>query len=248
MNEITHKALMVEVERAVRPVRASHVRKLRMREELLAHLTAIFEEEIARSGDEETAMQQARIRFGDPRELAGELQQAVPKRDRLRFLLDQVVFQSSDSLLRLTVKYLLGTAVIFALSVVILLLSLWVRGRDPIFGTRIYVVGVMSAIIMGFMMLGILFIERLRKTFFADESRHSGVRAVIDILLCICAFPLLAFINYAALTGDLSASLTYFFTGCFFAPVAPVIFILMARQYDREMRVQEKWTSLEVDA
>jgi hypothetical protein len=38
-------ALRKQVERAVRPVLAREKRKLRMREELLAHLTAIFGEE-----------------------------------------------------------------------------------------------------------------------------------------------------------------------------------------------------------
>ena len=38
------------VERAVRPVQAGPTKKLRMREELLAHLTAIHEEELAHLG------------------------------------------------------------------------------------------------------------------------------------------------------------------------------------------------------
>ena len=42
--------LMVHVERAVRPVRANPARKFKMRQELLAHLTGIYDEELARSG------------------------------------------------------------------------------------------------------------------------------------------------------------------------------------------------------
>ena len=40
MNEVTLKELKIVVERAVRPVRATLARKRKMREELLAHLTA----------------------------------------------------------------------------------------------------------------------------------------------------------------------------------------------------------------
>jgi len=78
MNDVPLHQLRILVERAVRPVRATMVRKRRMREELLAHLTAIFEEEAARLGDEQAALERAAERFGDPAELAAELQQSAP--------------------------------------------------------------------------------------------------------------------------------------------------------------------------
>lgn len=66
------------VERAVRPVRASRARKRRMRQELLAHLSAAFEEERIRIGDERLALARAVGRFGDAAELTRELQASVP--------------------------------------------------------------------------------------------------------------------------------------------------------------------------
>ena len=56
---------MVLVERAVRPVQAGPKKLTRMREELLAHLMAIYEEELARLGDESAARAEAIWRFGD---------------------------------------------------------------------------------------------------------------------------------------------------------------------------------------
>src|SRR6185312_9918372 len=56
---------------------------LRMREELLAHLTAIYEEELARLEDETAARAEAIQRFGDPETLTLELQQSVEWRDRM---------------------------------------------------------------------------------------------------------------------------------------------------------------------
>src|SRR4029453_2663722 len=52
MNEATHENLMKVVERAVRPLRAGTARKLAMREELLGHLTANYEEELARQTED----------------------------------------------------------------------------------------------------------------------------------------------------------------------------------------------------
>jgi hypothetical protein len=50
-----------------------------MRQELLAHLTAVYDEERGRLGDDHLAVYQALRRFGDPAELTRELQAAVPR-------------------------------------------------------------------------------------------------------------------------------------------------------------------------
>jgi hypothetical protein len=73
---------MIQVERAVRPVRATAGRKDRMREEFLAHLTAIYEAELARLGDPALARQQALARFGDPADLTRELQASLSRTER----------------------------------------------------------------------------------------------------------------------------------------------------------------------
>jgi hypothetical protein len=80
------KELKICVERAVRPVRASSRHKDRMREELLAHLQELYNEELARLGDPSAALEQAARRFGDPAELRGELQQSVPLMERWLFV------------------------------------------------------------------------------------------------------------------------------------------------------------------
>ena len=79
----TTLALMKIVERAVRPVRANTIRKRKIRDELLAHLTAIYDEELTRLDDPALAVAAAAKRFGDPTELTDELQQTVPRRERL---------------------------------------------------------------------------------------------------------------------------------------------------------------------
>ena len=75
--------LMVHVERAVRPVRAGPARKLKMRQELLAHLSGIYDEELAHHGDPAAARAEALRRFGDPAALTGELQDSVPSAERV---------------------------------------------------------------------------------------------------------------------------------------------------------------------
>jgi hypothetical protein len=81
MNESNLKQLKIIVERAVRPVRSSTGRKHKMREELLAHVSGVFEEELARLGDDRTALERTALRFGNPAQVTRELQESVPARD-----------------------------------------------------------------------------------------------------------------------------------------------------------------------
>jgi Clp amino terminal domain, pathogenicity island component len=76
-------AQMKIVERAVRPLQASTPRKRKMREELLAHLVAIYDEEVARLRNPAAALIAAAERFGSPDELAEQLQAALPFRERM---------------------------------------------------------------------------------------------------------------------------------------------------------------------
>jgi hypothetical protein len=84
-------AQMKIVERAVRPVRAGTPRKRRMREELLAHLSAIYEQEQARLHNPEAAMDAASKRFGDPDELADELDAGLPYHERISCFAERFV-------------------------------------------------------------------------------------------------------------------------------------------------------------
>jgi hypothetical protein len=77
--------LMKQVERVVRPVRAGNARKMQVREELLAHLTALYEEERERLRDDDAALSVAMARFGDPGDLAAELDAAVGPMQRMAY-------------------------------------------------------------------------------------------------------------------------------------------------------------------
>jgi hypothetical protein len=81
MNDAILIQLKILVERAVRPVTASTARKRKIREELLAHVSGVFEEELARLGDERAASERTALRFGNPAEVTRQLQESVPAGD-----------------------------------------------------------------------------------------------------------------------------------------------------------------------
>lgn len=91
--EVTGERLeqMKLVERAVRPVRASSSRKWKMREELLSHVSCLYDEEFSRLGDAKAAMEAASRRFGDPGELSREFQHSLPMRERWFYLLQRIL-------------------------------------------------------------------------------------------------------------------------------------------------------------
>jgi hypothetical protein len=80
------KRLQREIERIVGPLYASEWRKNRMREELLAHWSRLYDEELARVRDENRALDAARARFGDAAEISRTLQQSVPLVERVLFV------------------------------------------------------------------------------------------------------------------------------------------------------------------
>jgi hypothetical protein len=55
-----------------------------MREELLAHVVGVFEDEWAKLGDERAAVERTALRFGNPAEVTRQLQESVPARDAVR--------------------------------------------------------------------------------------------------------------------------------------------------------------------
>ncbi len=87
MNDATWNDLTAHITRATESLPASFARRQQMHEELLAHLCAIYDEELERLQDEQTAVDVAKQRFGAPDHLRSELAAAVPWLERLVLLM-----------------------------------------------------------------------------------------------------------------------------------------------------------------
>jgi hypothetical protein len=226
MNDSALSELKAIVEQAVRPVRATFNRKRRMREELLAHLTSIFGEESERSGGEQAALRQAKQRFGDPNELTCELQQAVPRWDRLRSLLEQMGYQSSESAWHLAAKHFLAILMINAIAALLVLGLQMPALRTRLNEEPVTVLCFLAIVLAGFVLVAALFnvvlsvvlATLLKKIGPVLASRHWG-RILLIALSCL-----------VALCGVLP-----YFTG------AAVLFLLMARQTVKQWHYEADW-------
>jgi ATP-dependent Clp protease ATP-binding subunit ClpC len=106
----TRLALMKLIEQCVRPVRASIVRKRRMREELFVHLTSIYEEELGRRQDPLEAIKHAKRRFGEPAELARELESSLPGYERISAFVERFVnYRAPESAARYSFRLAIHT-------------------------------------------------------------------------------------------------------------------------------------------
>jgi ATP-dependent Clp protease ATP-binding subunit ClpC len=108
---------MTIVERAVRPVRATVLWKRKRREELLAHLTAIYDEEQAELNNPAAAVQAAARRFGDPAELAVELDRSVSASERFGYYVERgFAWRAPESVLRYSWRLAVQTLTLLAIT------------------------------------------------------------------------------------------------------------------------------------
>ena len=246
MNEVTLKELKIVVERAVMPVRASMARKRKIREELLAHLVSVFEEE-ARHGDEQVALEQTKQRFGDPGELTTQLQQAVPRWDRFARLGEAGPYWPGETLPRFAGRITIFTLVLvlaFTLIVLPTLLFVGVRQND------------LAVIAYTFLVIDVLTIPLTLVSATDRRNVSSLVPRAIGPLLAAgdgLWFGFTGIFSRSCLRVVLVADrrvcdeFTHLCFACCFAPLAPGLFAIMARQTGEQLRYCEEWASLAIE-
>jgi hypothetical protein len=119
------------VERAVRPVRAGTAWKRKTREELLSHLTAIYDEELERLHDPDQALESAAERFGEPAELSLDLTASLPTSERRAYLFERWFgWRAPETALRFVLRQALVSFLIIAAIWCVPLLTLLVTDVD----------------------------------------------------------------------------------------------------------------------
>ena len=143
---------MIHVERIVRPILAKDGRKDRMREELLAHLEAAFEQERTRQPDEGTARGMAIASLGDPAQLRTELQESVSRREQRNARMERTFcWQAPEPAWRYTLRVSFWTALAVIMPFVLVASAIQVfllRNGPALVGLGVIVcVGVLSSLI-----------------------------------------------------------------------------------------------------
>jgi hypothetical protein len=238
MNDATMKELKSVADQAVRPLRATLTRKQRMREELLGHLVSIYEDEHKRPGGTNTALQRAKERFGDPRELTGQLQRVVPAWDRYWSILESMGCQPGESARHLAVKHFLLILLLYVFWmpawVLALELSLLAHGNyrggdvgplvaGPLDSRRFYALAVIGSVPMVALfnvLISVVLAPLMTKINAALASTPRG--RLLLAVLCVVLVPCCAILP------------PYVFG-------AAVVFALASREAVKRCRYQEGW-------
>jgi hypothetical protein len=249
MNESTLTQLKIIVERAVRPVRATTSRKRKMREELLAHVTAVFEEE-AKLHEESVALARMAVRFGDVGELTRQLQAAVPASDALAYSMESFVgFTMQEPVLRRALRYAVVVGVFCACSLaVFILVSGLVIGSWSEWVTLARLPSILAPVWMATLIFVATFLEHgMRQALFGPGGRR-WPRAIVIGFLTWLLVPGLVLAWSIALSGQFLASLLdtlpLFLTGA----LAPIALVITVTALISEIRYINEWANLPLDA
>lgn len=244
MNETTLIQLKILVERAVRPVRASIGRKRKMREELLAHVNAVFDEEV-KACDEALALTRTEERFGAPAELTRQLQSTPPAADRVNYFIEAFAgVPTRESALRRGARYAgtVGAACAIFLAIWIPLVG---RSEDWLSLPRLP--SLLAPAFMAFLTFCATLLEASMRHALFDSRGRNWPRAVATGIATWLLVPTLIVAWYMAMGGDFAQifrEVQVLYVSSLLAPVALLIVVYACIP---EIRYLEQWASLKID-
>jgi hypothetical protein len=238
------------VERAVRPVRAIAPRKRKMREELLAHLSAVYEEELMCLHDPAAAMQEAARRFGAPAQLARELESSLTFMDRRVYSFShKFEWRPPESAarytFRLAVNCFITIAIVYCVAAAIALsrlgwsLAVWIAIRP--------IVPLMAFIPIDIFLLSLLYFtmrDALCGTYWSRKSLPKVI--LLDFIIVLVSFAS-CFGLYAMSDGNLTRAIAWLYPQCAIAFGSAIAFLYLARFSGPAEIADTIWASLDLD-
>jgi hypothetical protein len=205
MNENVLTQLKVFVERAVRPVRALRRRRMKMREELLAHVSDVFEQEAARSVSVVDALARTQQRFGELAPLTASLQESVPWPERMAATLENYLCQKpGETPLRFALRhagmaaaYMSGAGLLGFLLVALILLA--APGAEDRW-LAILLFGVVAPILGALAAVAVLLWHGVWQAF--HGARRSYLRTALFLFGSFLVGPLVLLAISMQMTGD----------------------------------------------
>ena len=245
MNESTLTQLKIIVERAVRPVRASAARKRKMREELLAHVVGVFEEE-TKLGDEQAALARTQARFGQAAELKGQLQASVPPSDRVERFAENLFGGPSQSALRLAARFAVAFGALGFVPFGITILNYnQLPAAERVLTLFFYLWPPLFAAFLAF--CGTLLIQGMRQALFGPAGR-SWLRAGLVAAAAWIVIPVTTFALGLAVTVDIQRILWEFVVPLL--PInllAPVALVALVYAFKSDYRHEREWARLDIN-
>ena len=236
------------VERAVRPVRAGIHRKRRMRDELLAHLSGIYQQELERVNDPAIAIREAAKRFGDPTELSRRLESSLPYRERFNYHEERIFgWRPPEHATRWMLRLTLG---MFTLLAGLLLISLPIAvarfgWNGPLLWIALRPVVAMTVIApIDQFLLGSFYYQMRDSIWGVFGSRKSQVNAILLGALSAAVIVASGAVFFLIIDRDRVGTIL---TGlAFIGPLCGAYFYVMARYHGRIEIADTNWACLDI--
>lgn len=251
MSELPQTSLKVIVERAVRPVAATLPHKKRMREELLAHVVEVFEQERDRLGDEAAALAATEQRFGDPSEVASQLESTVPAYDRPLYLAERLTQERpNEPPRRHAARCALFITIWIAAGSTVGLLAVRLIAEETyrlpsMIGLWLLIAVETWLVVYAFTLLT----HAMRRALFGAERRSLSRAAGIGCLACLVAAAATFTLHQAVLTNAATAAEQVrrlaVETPAFL--LIPLIVAGIAYLLEQERRYAREWAELTID-
>ncbi len=252
MNETVLLKLKVLVESAVRPVRAWLPWKKKLREELLGHVTGVFEDELPRCADEAAALIQVERRFGNPSELARTLQESVPFRDRFAFYFERWLGpRPGESLFRRAVRHGVASIAAEAAAFVALMPLFPFFWQPDEMGLFLSFAMVFCICFGGLMFMSTLLINGLEQVLFSGIGRARFKACLLVAFSCVSPvllyFTFVSAMSLAIPDHNPSLGMASLWSILSAAVLFAGILIWLAWELSSDNRYREEWSRLQID-
>jgi hypothetical protein len=247
MTPDSQTALKIIVERAVRPVQATLTRKKKMREELLAHVRDVFDEELTSSHDEAIAVAKTAQRFGDAQEIAQQLQLGVSRWARPILWFDELMKPLPGDRPVVAAMRAARNFSIVLVGTMVFAMGLGIRATNAaeiaVLVSFIAPFAVAVALLSFlYVLLGIL----IRRDWFAATSKHSRLRLGTYLAASPVPVLLVPFV-FALFVGHTLEVPAHIESVVPFLPLVPAALYFATRQYHEECEYAREWKSLQLD-
>lgn len=245
-----HRLMQLKfVERIVRPVRCTTPRKRKMREELLAHLTAIYDEELSRHSDPDAAWRTAAERFGAPAGLTCELERALSWSERVGYFVERWVgWRPPETANRWMARVAIQSAALFALMNVgaaAVMISNFGWSESVWIGMRPLLVVLMLLPVLLFV-LGAAYFQMRNSVYGAFGSRRSNfVAGGMAMLMGLSVFA--ALFAFVPLTYRGFAGRSDLIQICLTALATPLFALAIVRSVGRQEIRDALWACMDID-
>jgi hypothetical protein len=244
-------ALMKIVERSVRPVRAGIVRKRKMREELFTHLSAIYEEELARSSDPDAAIVKAARRFGEPASLAREFDNSLPAYERFSASVERwVQYRAPESAVRYSLRLAFHSFILLAVVLSLVAAGVTIAyGWIPAVQTMARVFAAIVLLTPALQFVVSLATIRMRDAMWGAFGSPKSPARIVLLSLVIAIVSELYLMGVAAVAQlDLTVGLEAARVGGAIAVISALSFVAIAYVTGQASIRDSQWAQLDIEA